>query len=197
MIKQSKFSKYLRAGEVLLKAYQSHGASYIGSWVLGALLMASSFFLLWPLLNLGVGGLVIWLTLLISSLAILWRTLILWRGNILLLTNDRLIDINHSGLISQTVSQTTYKDIQDVSWTKSGLGSAIFGYGSVQLVCANGSIRLVFPHLADPAGVSSDIITIREKGRSSNNLLSAQQNLTPKERELLVKEIYSGGHDYK
>jgi|GEM_PF-2699057 hypothetical protein len=190
MIKQSKFSKYLHGGEACLNIYHSHPATYLGSWSLGGLLILASFFLLWPLLTWGQWGLTGWLVLLLSGLLVIGRAFILWRGNVLLFTNHRLIDINRSGLISQTVSQVAYQDIQDVSWSKHGLGAAIFGYGSVQLVCAGGSIRLVFDNLSDASEVSAAIVTAR-KSPPTGVTPQTTSGLTGEQKNSLVKEIYS------
>ncbi|MBI5466550.1 MAG: PH domain-containing protein [Candidatus Kerfeldbacteria bacterium] len=185
-----KFSKYLRGGEELLKVYQQHPACYVGSWTLGVLLTGLAFFGLWPLLILGTGGVVGFLALALGGAVVLGRAFRLWRGNVVLLTNERILDIDRSGFFSQTVSQVFYSDIQDISWSRRGLGAAIFRYGSVQLVCAGGSIRLVLAHLPSPATVSSDITAAKERPRTKASESTKAPPTTAQERERLVEQVY-------
>jgi len=161
----SKFSNYLHTGEEVLQYYQRQAASYFFSWVLALVFIIPAFFFLWPLFQAGTWGVVAFAVILAIGLVILLRTFLLWRGNIVLVTNERILDLSKEGMFGKSVSQATYNEIQDVSWQRNGLWATLWRYGDVQLVAGGGSIRLIFPCLKNPQQVVDFIISLRNKAR--------------------------------
>lgn len=170
---KSKFSKYLRGREELLKAYQQHAACYTVAWILSILLIGAAFFLLWPLLNLGQWGLLGFVALLSCGLIILVRTIRLWRGNVLLLTTERVLDINRTGFFSQTVSQTTFSDIQDISWSRKGLGATCFVTALFRLFVRGEPLEL-FVHIYHILNLLALILLLRPKAKGRQIYLNCQ-----------------------
>ncbi len=59
------------------------------------------------------------------------RTIIIWRLNTYVVTNQRLLNYGQKGLFDQTVIETPHERILNVSYKTEGLVSRIVGYGDV------------------------------------------------------------------
>ena len=59
------------------------------------------------------------------------RSLIIWRLNTYVITNQRLINYAQKGLFDQTVIETPHERILNVSYKTEGIVSRVIGYGDV------------------------------------------------------------------
>ncbi len=59
------------------------------------------------------------------------RTIIIWRLNMYVVTNQRLLNYGQKGLFDQTVIETPHERILNVSYKTEGVVSRIVGYGDV------------------------------------------------------------------
>jgi hypothetical protein len=185
-----KLDKYLKPGEELWQVYKRHGLTYFLWWIIGCLLVLGAFFFLWPLFRIGGWGVLIFLVLFFVGAGIIIRTVRLWNGNLLLLTNQRVIDISRSGLFGETVSEMPFYDIQDISWARKGFWAAIWRYGTVQLVSAGGAVRLLFPNLIKPADIAAQIAGLKDKARGLASEPKTNPLVTSQERAEIIKEVF-------
>lgn len=163
MVAMSHSTRYLRDGEGLLVAYRRHALSYWRNWLAAALFIGAASFFLWPLLRLGSWGAAGAATLLLAGVLTLWRTGRLWRGNVMLVTNLRIIDVSREGFFTETVSEVVWGNIADVSWSRQGLLAFAARYGTVQVVATLGNIHFVFPNLPHPARVAQQLLDMRQQ----------------------------------
>jgi hypothetical protein len=85
----------------------------------------------------------------------LWflRNAIIWFRNCYVLTNLRLILFAHEGLFKRTVIETPLERVLNVSYKTTGVMSAIFGYGDVEVQVVGLVEPIILKHIPDPAGI--------------------------------------------
>lgn len=92
-------------------------------------------------------------TFIILMIAFLWLLLIwfLWRNNLVILTNQRIMHIEMANPIAKKVTEVPLKNIQHISFENRGLISTIFGFGNILLQTAGSSAQdIILKNLADP-----------------------------------------------
>ncbi len=86
---------------------------------------------------------------------------ITWFFNISLITNQRVVDIDFSQLVFESVAATKLTQIEDVSYHQIGVLRSIFDYGDVSIQtagAANNFISLAVPHPEKVVEILNDLI---------------------------------------
>ncbi len=81
------------------------------------------------------------------------RNSIIWFRNCYVLTNQRLIVFSHDGLFKRTVIETPLERVLNVSYKTTGVMSAIFGYGDVEVQVVGLVEPIILKHISNPAGI--------------------------------------------
>ena len=98
-------------------------------------------------------------TMFVATLIILYKIYI-WRKNVLILTNQRVIlNIRH-GAFSQTVTELLYRDIHDISFKQVGLSALMNRYGKLIIKTPSGN-EITFDRVPSSASVVEIINGIR------------------------------------
>ena len=79
------------------------------------------------------------------------REAIIWFRNSYVLTNQRLF--SHDGLFKRTVVETPLERVLNVSYKTTGVASAIFGYGDVEVQVVGLVEPIILKHIPDPADI--------------------------------------------
>ena len=90
---------------------------------------------------------------------------LLWFFNIYILTNKRIVDIDFFGLFHRRVSQTTLGNVQDVTYSKSGILHNFLDYGDLRLQTAGTETHFDFINIPDPEGSQQQILDLVAKYR--------------------------------
>lgn len=77
----------------------------------------------------------------------------IWYFQVALITNKRIVDMNISGILFRSVSETRLDLIQDVSYTQSGAIRSFFDYGDVFIQTAGNVPNFEFNRAPEPAHV--------------------------------------------
>ncbi|HPN67738.1 MAG TPA: PH domain-containing protein [bacterium] len=91
--------------------------------------------------------------------------LILWLDyyfDITIVTNERLIDIQQSGLFNRSVSELYLQQIQDVSGKQKGFMQNVFNYGDVLIQTAGEKTLFVVDHVYNCYQVARQVIDLQE-----------------------------------
>lgn len=90
-----------------------------------------------------------------SVVVLLWifREAIIWSRNRYVLTNHRLILFAHDGLFKHTVVETPLERVLNVSYKTTGVYSAIFRYGDVEVQVVGLVEPIILKHIPDPAAI--------------------------------------------
>lgn len=78
--------------------------------------------------------------------------------DVLILSNERIIRIEQTGMFNRTVSQLTLDRIQDVTVQTKGISSSFLGYGTVTIETAGEQENFVLENLPNAEKIQSQIL---------------------------------------
>ena len=87
-----------------------------------------------------------------------------WFFNINLVTNKRILDVDYWGFLYFNVAETPLTNIQDITYSISGLSQTFFNYGTVQIQTAGTAANFEFALIPNPAA-AHDLITDVMRGK--------------------------------
>ncbi|HSX48435.1 MAG TPA: PH domain-containing protein [Candidatus Nanoarchaeia archaeon] len=83
--------------------------------------------------------------------------LVVFRRNILILTDLHIFCVLQAGLFGRTISKLTLDEIQDAEGRRKGVLATIFNYGTVEIETAGTAENFLFYYTPDPLGVANKI----------------------------------------
>lgn len=83
--------------------------------------------------------------------------------NVYVVSEDRIVDIDQSGLLLRQVSELNIETVEDVTSQKVGFFGNIFSYGTVFVQTAGATERFEFTNIPDPDRISSIILELFEQ----------------------------------
>lgn len=132
----------LKDGERVQAVVRQHGIVLLPRLVLAGLLIALPFFFLFSLSHAGTGGVLVFALCVALGLVIALRSFLMWDSDVLLVTSERLVDVDQRGLWARIVAETPLSQVHEVVWLRKGLLPAL---------CRTGTLRI-------RSGASSDIV---------------------------------------
>lgn len=134
-------------------------------WILGLITLSlvpvvaipilPSFF---PFINLSVlTQIAIIILYYLSLFAFLLINFTVWYFHIGIVTNERIIDIDTSGILYRNVAETKLELVEDISYTQSGAISSFFNYGDIDIQTAGTNPNFEFDKAPDPAKIRHTI----------------------------------------
>lgn len=141
----------LKEHEQVRAIVRRHVVTLLPALCLAFVLIVIPFFLLFPLFELGIPGVIAFAVCVVGGIGIAIRALWLWDADVLIITTYRVLDVDQQGIFTRTVSEAPLATVQDVTWTKTGLLEALFGMGSLRIQTASTApvieaLRVPFPH---------------------------------------------------
>jgi hypothetical protein len=100
---------------------------------------------------------------LLIALFIVW---ILYYLNLHIVSEERIVDIDQTGLLNHVVSELNIETIEDVSSQTTGLFGNILNYGTVFIQTAGATERFQFEKVPNPAYIASVILELYEQQTS-------------------------------
>lgn len=138
-----------------------------------ALLFASSFFMFWLLAH-GWWGYGLYLLGMAAGLFIIIRAVFFARKNVLILTSERVVDIERPGWFDEIISSAGLADVKDIFIRKKGLGPNLFGYGNLSIETRSNQVHLQAEKIRCPQVWQDRITTARDEFRRSRHLNDKQ-----------------------
>jgi len=102
--------------------------------------------------------------ILVGSIALIATKAFIWRHNVLIVTNQRVIRHDQLGLFNKLVTELLYQDIADISFRKKGMSAMMGGYGTV-IIRTLSERKLIFDKVSHPERVVELINQVRLQGR--------------------------------
>lgn len=121
------------------------------------------FFFLFALFREGIVGVVIFFLVLVTALVFSWRAFFRWSNTVLVVTDMRIVDIDQKGFFDRTVTETSYKQIDEVNYRMKGFFSTIFRYGTIRLHLRGSAADIEFQSIVRPARIHDLINDLREE----------------------------------
>ncbi|MBI3956735.1 MAG: PH domain-containing protein [Candidatus Kerfeldbacteria bacterium] len=156
-------TKNLKEGEEVLQYVRRYGWSLLLPGLIAGIVFFSPFFFLFPLLRLGLPGVLGLLIVFLAGILLLIRLVVLYSLNVLLITNYRLIDVDQRGLFHREVSECTYDRIADVSFSMRGIPQTLLHYGNVQIQTAGSQANLEVRNVRGPDRVQELIMKLQSE----------------------------------
>lgn len=110
---------------------------------------------------------------LLSVLVIFHTIFIDFYLDISIVTNDRIIDVTHTGLFSRKIAEFDLFRIQDVSADVHGLFASLFNYGNLHIKTASTTADLVFNNIPNPNFLRGELIRLSNEDRKFHNAREA------------------------
>lgn len=85
--------------------------------------------------------------------------------DVLVITNDRLIDIEQLGLFARSVSELDLYKTQDVTSTVKGIFASLFNYGDVSIQTAGAAEKFHVQNVPNPEGLRQAILDLTDEDR--------------------------------
>lgn len=151
----------LKDNENVKTLVRRHPITLVPGLSLAACLIVLPFFFLFPLFNLGIVGVVLFLCSVVAGVIISGRTVILWDADVLIVTTLRLVDVDQRGVFSRFVTEIPMTAIQEVSWKRQGVADTLFKIGTLTVQSAQTESKLEVRRVAHPAHLSELIGDLR------------------------------------
>jgi len=167
--------------EKIIKTVRQSWLTLLISLLLPILLIGLSFFFLYPLFNWGNKGIFIFSSILIIGLIGLIRNTIIWCWNTLIITNQKIIDIDQKGIFQKVVSNIHLGKIHEVFYQIKGIGQTLTRTGNLYISLTNAKTKIEISNIAKPQRIQQLILDLKSEGSEKNhNLdqLSTQKLLT-------------------
>lgn len=103
---------------------------------------------------------------------IVFINFITWYFNVMLITTERVIEVNFTDLVYKNIAETKITLVQDVSYTQVGVIRAVFDYGDVLIQTAGALDNFDFKAVPRPAQVVQIIESLIGKEKEANAPLS-------------------------
>ncbi len=144
----------LKPGEVVRLVTKRHVATILPKLLLSFILIVVPFFFVFALFQTGPTGASVFIASVGVGIYLACRTLILWDGDTVVISNQRFVAVVQTGLFSRTVTEIHFSDHPESSWKMSGLLGRLLQIGDVT-VTAPGGRQIVASRIAHPQYVQT------------------------------------------
>lgn len=153
----------LRDGEKIHAVLRQHGWTLFSRLLLAGLLIVSPFFFLFALTSWGRAGLAVFAVAVAIGLLIALRAMLIWDADVLIVTSNRLVDVDQRGVFMRAVSETPLAMVHDVRWERQGFGQNVLRLGTLRIRMNGPSNEWLIPNVSRPAAMQALIHELREK----------------------------------
>jgi uncharacterized membrane protein YdbT with pleckstrin-like domain len=188
----------LHEQEKVVGVIRQFGVVYLPSGVGALVVFAAPFFFMLPLFDLGGYGLVLFVLFLVAGTFWGVRTIFRWFWTVLVVTNQRIVDIDQKGLFDRVVSEASFDKIQDVSYARRGVWATLFNYGTLVIQTAGSTAHLEQYYVRRPQDVQHQIVKAMsghaagptsERTQKVSALLEAASALSNVEARAFLHEV--------
>lgn len=152
--------KDLERGERIILLVRRHFATNI-PWILEfiAIILIPVFFApifptFFPFINISLSSkIAIFLLYYLASYAFMLINFTDWYFNLSIVTNQRVIDLDVSGILHKEVAETKLGQIEDASYEQTGAISSFFNFGNILIQTAAEKTRFEFDQAPEPAKI--------------------------------------------
>jgi|GEM_PF-1435533 len=164
----------LRPSERIELIVRRAGAIFIWRYIFGfGILLLTAFYLFWLLAQGWWGILLVGLGFLIG-IYIVFRAWFFWKNNLLVVTDERVIDISRLGWFEELISAAAYNDIKDIYLHRKGFFASIFNYATVIVESKSQRSLLEMPNVSQPEKVLALILDKNDSFESKRGLMKKQ-----------------------
>lgn len=135
--------------------------AFTGSIIGIAVFLFLAFFFIYPLFRLGALGIGIFILLLMAAKYFAIRVAIGRYGNMYVITNERLIDVERRGIFDRIVSEVPLGNIHDVSFRMKGPLGMLLRIGNITVRTVGGATNFEWGWVRNPEEVRERLLEIQ------------------------------------
>ena len=158
----------LHSDEEVKSVVRQYTARLVAPFAVVAIIYILAFFLFVPLWNLrlwswdisAIGRAIFFLSLAAGLLYFL-RSYVVWRGTMLIVTNQRVIDVDRRGFFDRIVSEVPYQSLSDITYRSKGVIEMTANIGTITFQMYSGNENVSFRHMMNPAALHKQILELR------------------------------------
>ena len=144
------FTKNFRPGEQLVASFHHSLWAFRGSVMTNILLWCAPFFLLIPLVRLGIWGYLLGGITLFMALWWSAKMLVVWYYTCLVITDRRTVYFKQTGFFERSVAEVPFRSLQDISYQRKGLNAVLTNFGTVIIQSASSTQHLECTRVGHP-----------------------------------------------
>jgi len=166
---------HLEENEEIIEVVKPNFLIYWWGYLLGILIIVcSAYFLFWFLSHDLWGKVLLGVSIFIGCFLFL-RAYLLNSGNALIITNNRVVDVNKESLFSENIYSLNFSDIKDVAIEKRGFKSILFKLGNILIESKTGQFVLDLNGLSNPSRIQSLILKIKIENLQTRKVASSEK----------------------
>lgn len=166
---QERLQKQLNDSEKVLFIIREYSIAYVWQMLIVGLLYFGWLFLLYPLLRSGAIGTIVFVAGLLCITGWTVRAFVVWYLDVVIVTDERLIDIDQSGLFRKSVRTIAWATIRDVQYQQSGVWSTLWNYATITAVLHNGELIELY-HVAQPKQLTEQLLQYAKANQSKSTV---------------------------
>jgi uncharacterized membrane protein YdbT with pleckstrin-like domain len=179
----------LKTDEEVRVITRRHGVTIVPPLLLALVMIVVPFFFLFPLFGTGPAGIVAFLAVVCAGLIIAVRSFIMWDGDIIIMTNQRIVDVDQRGVFARTVNEITLENIQDFSWSKHTLLDQLLNIGHFKARSASGSLTIEGRFIPKPQELQNVAQNLQKDAISDASIAKTKVMPSSPERAGLLKDV--------
>jgi membrane protein YdbS with pleckstrin-like domain len=194
----------LHPDEEIKTIFRQYAAKPMAPFTISFLLLVLAFAFFLPLWYMRIwhwnvfllGRIVFW-AMIVFALYVAVRAWIVFRGTMLIVTGERVIDVHRRGIFDRIVSEIPYTSISDVSYRSKGMIEMLANVGTITFQTVGGKENIAFKFLYDPAFTHKTITQLRSIAMSGKpkandpveDIMNAAERLSPTEKKALYVSV--------
>ena len=177
----------LKDDENVKAMVRRHLSTLVPQLALAMVLIVLPFFFLFPLFSLGPVGVILFGVCVAAGLVVAARSMFLWDADVLILTDERAIDVDQKGILSRRVSEAPFTVVQDVSWKREGFWQTFFRMGTLTIQTAGATAPISADSIGRPEKVYELVNDLRHEAKT--NAPGQNANAPDKDRRTRMRHI--------
>jgi hypothetical protein len=183
----------LKEGEEVRALARRHVVTLAPLLLTSLVLIVAPFFFLFPLFTSGPAGIIVFGVLVIVGIIIAVRGFVMWDGDLLIITNHRIIDVDQQGVFARAVNEISYLNMQDPAWSKKSPIDFMLGIGRVSARSNSGSLTVEATHVPRPKELHQLISDLSHQAASDapagSALFAKKEKDIPAEKSALIDRV--------
>jgi len=161
----------LRPNEQILDIVHEDSVPAFPWWLFLFVWIVTPFFFLFPLAQNGVVGILFLVVVVGAGLFMVFRTSYSWYRTALVVTDERIADVNQHGFFDKVATEVEYGDIDEVIYSVKGFVPTVFRYGVIYLRTAGERADIAFRRVHRPIDLHHLIEDLVQEAHNDNDPL--------------------------
>lgn len=102
--------------------------------------------------------------------AYLFQVLVLYYLNVILVTNEHIVEILQERLFARIISELEFGKVQDVSSSEEGFFQSLLNFGTIEIQTAGENRNFIFHNVPNPSDYTQKIMQLEEDRKNRHRL---------------------------